>query len=92
MLSRGWSRGLAAGFCALAVTALVPTVAAADTIRDSQQWVLNMLDVQQAWAVTEGGGWVVMASLFSPAGLTVKALELTAVVTPLMLLGLAVKV
>jgi type VII secretion-associated serine protease mycosin len=55
-LGRGWSRGLAAGFCALAVTALVPTVAAADTIRDSQQWVLNMLDVQQAWAVTEGGG------------------------------------
>jgi subtilisin family serine protease len=56
MLSRGWSRGLAAGLCALAVTALVPGAAAADTIRDNQQWVLNMLDVQQAWAVTQGGG------------------------------------
>jgi type VII secretion-associated serine protease mycosin len=67
-LGRGLGRGLAAGFCALAVTALVPTAATAatahttattataDTIRDSQQWVLNMLDVQPAWAVTRGGG------------------------------------
>jgi subtilisin family serine protease len=58
MLNRGWSRGLAAALAAtaLAATALVPGAAAADTIRDNQQWVLNMLDVQPAWAVTEGGG------------------------------------
>ena len=71
MLNRGRSRGLTAALRALAVPALVvpalvlpalvwpalwPAAAAADTIRDSQQWVLQMLNVQPAWAVTEGGG------------------------------------
>jgi subtilisin family serine protease len=30
--------------------------AAVDTIRDSQQWVLDMLDVAAAWSVTQGSG------------------------------------
>jgi type VII secretion-associated serine protease mycosin len=30
--------------------------AAADGIRDNQQWVLNMLRVEAAWSVTEGSG------------------------------------
>ena len=61
MLNRRWSRRLAAALCAVAVPALIlpalwPAAAAADTIRDSQQWVLQMLNVQPAWAVTQGGG------------------------------------
>ena len=30
--------------------------ARADSIRDSQQWVFNMLDIGPAWQVTEGEG------------------------------------
>jgi type VII secretion-associated serine protease mycosin len=71
MLNRRRSRRLTAALGALAVPALVlpalvlpalvlptlwPAAAAADTIRDSQQWVLQMLNVQPAWAVTQGGG------------------------------------
>ena len=32
------------------------SAAAADGIRDSQQWVLNMLNVPAAWSVTQGAG------------------------------------
>jgi subtilisin family serine protease len=56
MLSRGWSRRLVAGLCVLVLPALSSSAAAADTIRDNQQWVLDMLNVQPAWAVTRGGG------------------------------------
>ncbi len=66
MLTRGRSRALAAALRVLAVPALAvpalvvpalwPAAAAADSIRDSQQWVLQMLDVQPAWAVTQGAG------------------------------------
>jgi subtilisin family serine protease len=59
MLNRGWSRRLAAGVAVVLLPALWPAAAAADTadgIRDSQQWVLQMLNVQPAWAVTQGGG------------------------------------
>ena len=43
--------------CAAAIPAVAaPTAPAApaDAVRDSQTWVLNMLDVQPAWSVTEG--------------------------------------
>jgi hypothetical protein len=43
-------------------------------------------------AVIELAGWVVMTSLFSAPGLTVKALEFTALVTPEMDAGVAVNV
>jgi len=59
MLNRGWSRRLAAGVAVVLLPALWPAAAAADAadgIRDSQQWVLQMLNVQPAWAVTQGGG------------------------------------
>ena len=32
------------------------SAAAADGIRDNQQWVLNMLNVEAAWSVTQGSG------------------------------------
>ena len=45
---------------ALGVLSALPAAGAvaapADAIRDSQQWVFNMLDVQAAWQVTEGTG------------------------------------
>ena len=61
MLNRRWSRRLAAALGAVVVPALIvpalwPAAAAADGIRDSQQWVLQMLNVQPAWAVTQGAG------------------------------------
>jgi subtilisin family serine protease len=70
MLSRRWRPGLAllAAFGVISLAALPgPARAAArpgsgefagsaavDTIRDSQQWVLDMLDVEAAWSVTQG--------------------------------------
>ena len=40
---------------ALAAATSVPAAAApADSVRDQQQWVLGMLDVPQAWSVSEG--------------------------------------
>ena len=39
----------------LAVATSLPAAAApADSVRDQQQWVLNMLDVPSAWSVSEG--------------------------------------
>ena len=43
-------------------------------------------------AVTLAGGWVLMRIVDAAAGLTVNEDEFTALVTPLMLLGVAVKV
>jgi type VII secretion-associated serine protease mycosin len=41
----------------LAVLPAAPAGAvAADTIRDNQQWVLDMMDVQAAWQLTQGAG------------------------------------
>jgi Subtilase family len=39
-----------------ALPAAGAVAAPADAIRDSQQWVFNMMDVQAAWQVTEGVG------------------------------------
>ena len=50
----------ACGVVGLGVLPALPAAAAvaapADTVRDSQQWVFDMLDVQPAWQVTEGQG------------------------------------
>jgi subtilisin family serine protease len=46
---------VAAALCAAASLALAPG-AAADSIRDNQQWVLDMMDVPAAWDQTEGAG------------------------------------
>jgi type VII secretion-associated serine protease mycosin len=72
MLSLGWRRGLAllAAFCVVSLAALPGPAraavrqesgefagsAAADIIRDNQQWILNMLNVEAAWSVTQGSG------------------------------------
>jgi type VII secretion-associated serine protease mycosin len=72
MLSPRWRPGLAllAAFGVISLAALpgparaavrpgsgeFAASAAVDTIRDSQQWVLDMLDVEAAWPVTEGSG------------------------------------
>ena len=72
MLSPRWRPGLAllAAFGVISLAALPGPAraavrpgsgefagsAAVDTIRDSQQWVLDMLDVEAAWPVTEGSG------------------------------------
>ena len=72
MLSPRWRPGLAllAAFGVISLAALPGPASAAvrpgsgefagsaavDTIRDSQQWVLDMLDVEAAWPVTEGSG------------------------------------
>ena len=49
--------GLAAALAALpALPAAAAAAAPGDNIRDSQQWVFNMMDVQAAWQVTEGSG------------------------------------
>jgi subtilisin family serine protease len=46
-----------AGAVAIAPSAALASVAApADGVRDGQMWVLDMLDVQAAWSVTEGAG------------------------------------
>jgi type VII secretion-associated serine protease mycosin len=46
---RRWLTMLAV--CAAGAVAVMPaTAASADSVRDSQQWVLNMLDVPNAWA------------------------------------------
>lgn len=48
--------------CAAGAVALLPATAQAapaapaDSIRDSQQWVLSMLDVRAAWQTTQGAG------------------------------------
>jgi subtilisin family serine protease len=40
----------------LALTATPARAAPADQVRDAQAWVLNMLDAQAAWNVTQGAG------------------------------------
>ena len=59
---RTLGRALACGGLAAAL-GLLPALPAAgavsapgDSIRDSQQWVFNMMNVQPAWQVTEGSG------------------------------------
>src|SRR5215471_15251061 len=64
MLNRRMRRRIAllaaAGLISLAVlpaaTALGAAAAPADSIRTSQQWVLDMLDAEAAWSVTRGAG------------------------------------
>jgi type VII secretion-associated serine protease mycosin len=55
---RQWLAMLAAG--AAGAVAVMPATAAsaapADSVRDSQQWVLRMLDVQNAWTLSTGNG------------------------------------
>ena len=56
MLSR-WGRViLAALICAVPLAVLPGTAASADSIRENQQWVLNMMNVPAAWQLTRGGG------------------------------------
>ena len=72
MLSQGWRQGLsllaALGVVSLAVlpgpahaavrqeSGEFASSAAADSIRDNQQWVLDMLRAEAAWSVTRGAG------------------------------------
>jgi subtilisin family serine protease len=58
MLSRGARR---AGYLAAAITLALPSVltatpAQADQVRAAQQWVLDMVNAQAAWSVTQGAG------------------------------------
>jgi subtilisin family serine protease len=57
MLSGGRVALLAVLSCAALL--VLPPAARADSIRDNQQWVLSMLNVQAAWQVTEGAGVIV---------------------------------
>jgi type VII secretion-associated serine protease mycosin len=59
MPGRRGSAALAVLGCAAVLAVLPSTAAAADSIRDNQQWVLNMMNVPAAWQVTRGGGVVV---------------------------------
>jgi subtilisin family serine protease len=56
MLSRKGSAILAVLACAASLTALPATAASADSIRDNQQWVLNMMNVPAVWPLTQGAG------------------------------------
>ena len=56
MLSRRGSAILAVLACATSLVALPATAASADSIRDDQQWVLNMMNVPAAWSLTQGAG------------------------------------
>ena len=53
MLSRALAGVALAGAFVLA-TSMPAAAAPADSVRDQQQWVLNMLDVPSAWSVSEG--------------------------------------
>jgi type VII secretion-associated serine protease mycosin len=53
MLRRALAGAAVAGALVLA-TSMPAAAAPADSVRDQQQWVLNMLDVPSAWSVTEG--------------------------------------
>jgi subtilisin family serine protease len=90
--SRGPGR---AGLAAIAATAgaVLPMLAVAqahaDIVRQKQQWVLDALDVQAAWPITQGGG-VIVAVIDSGVDPTVSDLtgsvttgpDLTGVHTP----------
>ena len=57
--SRRLTAAVAALCCAAvcgAASVAAPPAASADTIRDNQQWVLDMINVESAWALTEGPG------------------------------------
>jgi type VII secretion-associated serine protease mycosin len=56
MLIRRGSAVLAALGCAVSLAVLPGTAAAADTIRDHEQWVLDMMDVPAVWPLTQGAG------------------------------------
>ena len=56
MPGRRGSAILAVLGCALSLAVLPSTPAAADTIRDNQQWVLDMMNVPAAWQLTLGAG------------------------------------
>jgi len=57
MLSRRRVALLTVISCAAAlVLILPPAVARADSIRNNQQWVLSMMNMQAAWQLTEGAG------------------------------------
>jgi type VII secretion-associated serine protease mycosin len=56
MLGRRGRAILAVLGCAASLAVLPGTAAAADSIRDDQQWVLNMMDVPAAWQLTQGAG------------------------------------
>jgi type VII secretion-associated serine protease mycosin len=58
-LGRLASAILAALGCAVSLAVLPATAASADSIRDSQQWVLSMMHVPAAWQLTRGGGVIV---------------------------------
>ena len=46
--------GIALAGALAAATSLPAAAAPADSVRDQQQWVLNMLSVPSAWSVSEG--------------------------------------
>ena len=54
--SRTAVRVLACAGAALGLGLLPSAPASADSVRDQQQWVLNLMDVPAAWQVTEGSG------------------------------------
>jgi len=60
MLSQRWRRGFAllaaCGVASLAALPVPARAAAADSIRGSQQWVLDMLNAEAAWQVSRGAG------------------------------------
>jgi type VII secretion-associated serine protease mycosin len=59
MLIRRGTAILAALGCAASLAVLPATAASADSVRDNQQWVLNMMNVPAAWQVTRGAGVIV---------------------------------
>ena len=59
MLIRRVSAILAALGCAASLAVLPATAASADSVRDNQQWVLDMMNVPAAWQVTRGAGVIV---------------------------------
>jgi subtilisin family serine protease len=56
MLNRRGKAILAALGFAAALAVLPGPAASADSIRDNQQWALNMMNVPAAWRLTQGGG------------------------------------
>ena len=58
MLGRALAARIAvpAALCCAAILVLPPRAASADAIRDNQQWVLSVLNVEAAWQQTEGAG------------------------------------
>src|SRR5580698_917372 len=55
---RRWlaAAGVAAVGCLQATGVLLAAPACADVVRDSEMWVLDALNVQPAWAITQGQG------------------------------------